>query len=154
MYSSVAWSTFTFLCNCNHHLFPELFSNCKAEILGLPRWSSGQESTYQCRGHRFNPCSGKSPHAAGQLSPGATATEPVPQNYWSPLTLEPVLCYKRSSCTSAREQPLLAATRESPRAATKTQAQPKINKWIIFKKFYWSIAVPICLHIVYGIKIE
>ena len=25
---------------------------------GLPWWSSGRESTFKCRGHRLNPCSG------------------------------------------------------------------------------------------------
>ena len=32
-------------------------------------WSSGSESTFQCRGHGFDPWSGtKIPHALGQLS--------------------------------------------------------------------------------------
>ena len=34
---------------------------------GLPWWLSGKESTCQCRRHRFNPWSGKIPHAVGQL---------------------------------------------------------------------------------------
>ena len=42
---------------------------------GLPWWSSGYESTCQCRGHRFNPWSRKIPHAAGQLSLRAATTE-------------------------------------------------------------------------------
>ena len=50
-------------------------------VLGLRWWSSGYESVCQCRGHRFDPWSWKTPHAVGQLSPG---------------TLEPVLCNKRS----------------------------------------------------------
>ena len=33
---------------------------------GLPWWSSGWESAYQCRGHGFDPRSGKI-HAWGQL---------------------------------------------------------------------------------------
>ena len=44
-------------------------------MAGLPWWLSGKESAYQCRRHGFNPWSGKIPHAAGQLSPCATATE-------------------------------------------------------------------------------
>ena len=35
---------------------------------GLPWWNSGQESTCQCRGHRFDPWPRKIPHAAEQLS--------------------------------------------------------------------------------------
>ena len=31
----------------------------------------------QCRGHGFDPWSGKIPHAAEQLSPSATTTEPA-----------------------------------------------------------------------------
>ena len=46
-------------------------------VTGLPWWRSGQEFAYQCRGHGFNPWSGKIPHAAEQLSPCAMTTEPV-----------------------------------------------------------------------------
>ena len=47
---------------------------------GLPWWSSGEESTFQCRGRRFDPWLGtKSPHATGQLSlPNAT---PEPESH-------------------------------------------------------------------------
>ena len=51
--------------------------------IGLPWWRSGWESACQCRGHGFEPWSGKIPHAAEQLDPRATTTEPA--------HLEPVL---------------------------------------------------------------
>ena len=35
------------------------------------------ESTCQCRGHQFDPWSGKIPHASRQLNLCATATEPT-----------------------------------------------------------------------------
>ena len=56
--------------------------------VGLPWWRSGWESACQRRGHGFDPSPGKIPHAAEQLSPCATTTEPV---LWSPLatTTEP-----------------------------------------------------------------
>ena len=57
------------------------------KYLGLPYWRSGWESACQCRGHAFEPWSGKIPHAAEQLSPWATITEPA--------RLEPVLRNKR-----------------------------------------------------------
>ena len=38
-------------------------------------WYSGEESAYQCRRRRFDPWSGKIPHAAEQLSLCSTATE-------------------------------------------------------------------------------
>ena len=65
------------------------------------------------------------------------ATKPVRHNYWA-CALEPVLHNKRSHRNEKpahhnEEQPPLAATRESPRAATKTQCSHKsINqsmKW-------------------------
>ena len=40
-------------------------------------WSSGQETTLQCKGHRIDPWSWKILHAMEQLSPCATTTEPV-----------------------------------------------------------------------------
>ena len=79
------------------------------------------------------------------------ATKPVCHNYWAcalepaihicwahesqllkPVCLEPVLCNKRSHHNEKpthlnEEEPLLAATRESLRAATKTQHSQKIN---------------------------
>ena len=46
-----------------------------------PWWRSGQESACQCRGHGFEPWSGKIPHATEQLSPCTTTTEPACHNY-------------------------------------------------------------------------
>ena len=85
---------------------------------GLPWWRSGWESACQCRGHGFEPWSGKIPHAAEQLAPWATTTEPV--------RLEPVLRDKRCHDSEMpvhrdEEWPPLAATRESPRTEMKTQ---------------------------------
>ena len=49
----------------------------KTQGLGLPWWRSGEESACRCRGHRFEPWSGKILHATEQLSPWAATTEPV-----------------------------------------------------------------------------
>ena len=57
------------------------------KISGLPWWRSGWESACQCRGHGFEPWSGKIPHAVEQLNPWATTTEPA--------RLEPVLHNER-----------------------------------------------------------
>ena len=86
---------------------------------GLPWWCSGWESACQCRGHGFEPWSGRIPHAAEQLGPWATTTDPA--------RLEPVL-HKRGRDNERpmhrdEEWPPLAATRESPRTETKTQTQ-------------------------------
>ena len=89
---------------------------------GLPWWRSGWESACRCRGHGFEPWSGRVPHAAEQLGPWATTAEPA--------RLEPVLRNKRGHDSERpvhhdEEWPLLAATRESPRTETKTQHSHK-----------------------------
>ena len=70
----------------------------------FPWWSSGKESTCQCRGQRFNAWSRKIPHGAGQLSLCATMTEPTLQSPWAattePMCLEPVLHNKGSPSTA------------------------------------------------------
>ena len=90
--------------------------------LGLPWWSNGWESACQCRGRGFEPWSGKIPHAAEQLGPWATTTEPA--------RLEPVLLNKRGRDSERpvhrdEEWPPLAATRESPHTEMKTQHSHK-----------------------------
>ena len=92
-------------------------------IWGLPWWCSGWESACQCRGHGFEPWSGKVPHAVEQMGPWATITEPA--------CLEPVLRNKRGRDSERpahcdEEWPLLAATRESPRTEMKTQHSQKL----------------------------
>ena len=47
---------------------------------GLPQYR-GYRPACQCRGHEFDPWSGKIPHARAQLGPFTTTTEPAP---WSP----------------------------------------------------------------------
>ena len=89
---------------------------------GLPWWHSGWESACQCRGHGFEPWSGKIPHATEQLGAWATITEPA--------RLEPVLRNKRGRdgerpAHRDEEWSPLAATRESPRTKTKTQHSHK-----------------------------
>ena len=82
--------------------------------LGLHWWSSGWESACQCRGHGFEPWSGRIPHSHNYWSPGAL--EPTHRNYWSPRSATREATAMRSP---------LAATRESPQAATKTQHSQK-----------------------------
>ena len=43
--------------------------------MGLPWWLSGKESVLQCKRHRFDPWSGKIPHAAENLSSCTTTAE-------------------------------------------------------------------------------
>ena len=49
----------------------------------LPWWYSGWASTCQGRGHRSDPRCGRMPHAAEQLNPRTTTTEPRWCNHWS-----------------------------------------------------------------------
>ena len=99
-----------------------LSSVIKNDISGLPWWRSGWESACQCRGHGFEPWSGKIPHATERLGPWATVTEPV--------CLEPVLRNKRGRDSERpahrdEEWSPLATTRESPCTETKTQHSHK-----------------------------
>ena len=80
------------------------------EIGRLPWWSNGYESTCQCRGHGFNPWSGKISNAMGQLSPCTTTAEPAPQ---SPHILRAHT--SQSPCSAIRE----ATTVRSPHTRTK-----------------------------------
>ena len=50
---------------------PPRVMEIKAKInkWGLPWWRGGWEFACQCRGHRFEPWSGKIPHAAEQVGP-------------------------------------------------------------------------------------
>ena len=105
-------------------LFRPVFYHYIVTIInvGLPWWRSGWESACQCRGHGFKPWSGKIPHAAEQLGPWATTTEPA--------RLEPVLRNKRGHDSERpahrdEEWPPLASTGESPRTETKTQHSQK-----------------------------
>ena len=72
----------------------------KNPTIGCPWWFNGKEFACQCRGHRFDPRSGKIPHAMEQLSPWATTTEPV---LWS-LGTEPQLPEPTSPRALAQQQ--------------------------------------------------
>ena len=100
----------------------QVASNTREKISGLPWWRSGWESACQCRGHGFEPWSGRIPHAAEQLGPCATTTEPA--------RLEPVLRNRRGRDSERpahrdEEWPPLATTGESPRTETETQHSQK-----------------------------
>ena len=66
-------------------------NNLKSSQKGTSLVAQWLESICQCRGHGFDPWSGKIPHAAEQLSLCATTTEPV---LWSlrAATPEPTCC--------------------------------------------------------------
>ena len=86
---------------------------------GLPWWLSDKKTktktknTYQRRRCGFDPWSGKIPHTEGQLSPGATTTEPACPRTTGALQLE------NHPLSSQLERSLLSS---------KDPAQPKINK--------------------------
>ena len=74
------------------------------------------ESPCQCRGHGFCLWPGKLPHAQGQLSSYIQTAGPVLQSL---RTTAGEATTVRSLLTAPGEQPVLAATRESPLAANK-----------------------------------
>ena len=94
------------------------------------------------QGTRVRALVGEDPTCRGATKPVclnylACTLEPTSHNYWAhvpqllkPTRLEPVLCNKRGHHNEKpahrnEEQPPLAATRESPWAATKTQRSQK-----------------------------
>ena len=96
------------------------------EYVGFSWWSSGEEPSCQCRGHGFNPWSGKIPHATRQLSPHAS-------ELLKPACLEPVPCNDRSHHNEKpahrnEEWSPLTTARESLCMAMKTSAAKKKNK--------------------------
>ena len=101
----------------------------------FPVCSAVKKSACQFRKLRFDPSSGKISHAAEQLRPYATITEPVlwSCNYRSPHALKPMLQNKRSHLS---EKPTnlnqsvapLAATREMSACSNEDPTQPKIKK--------------------------
>ena len=98
--------------------------------LGLPWWYNGWEAVCLCRGHGFDPWSGKISCAKKQLSPWVTTTETTCCNSWSPGTQSLCSATREAStvtsqCITAREWTLLTATRESPSTAMKTQHSQK-----------------------------
>ena len=110
----------------------------KLNTLGLPWWSGGQESTCQRGGHGIDAWPGKIPHAAEQLTPCTTTSEPfalvhASHTYWSRTTeghVPRAHAHKRNHCNEkpmhrSEEQPLLTANRERPHVAIKTQHSQK-----------------------------
>ena len=109
-------------CNLIQPLLRTVWKFLKKLKIGLPWWRSGWESACQCRGHGLGPWSGKIPHAAEQMGPWATITEPA--------HLEPVLRNGRGRDSERpahhdEEWPPLATTGESPRTETKIQCSHK-----------------------------
>ena len=133
---------------------------------GLPWWRSGWESACQCRGHGFEPWSGRIPHAAERLGPWATTTEPA--------CLESVLRSGRGRDSERpahrdEEWPPLAATGEGPCTGTKTQHSQKIKINLKIKKknlylpndqsswesfhVYWPFGYPLLWNFYFNINI-
>ena len=99
---------------------------------------SGKESACRCRRHGFDPWARKIPHAPEQLSPWATATEPV---LWSPGPPTPGArvpracaldksspCSEKLVSTTGVEVPPAAAGRPSQQQRPSTAKNKQINK--------------------------
>ena len=130
LFSSIAMTSLFFFHNSieNHLSVTKKIYIVLIKSKGLLWWRSGWESPCQCRGHGFEPWSGKIPHAAEQVGPWATTTEPA--------RLEPVLRNGRGRDGERpvhhdEEWPPLAAAGESPRTEAKNQHSQKwINKLV------------------------
>ena len=105
----------------------QVFSTLTLFALKKKIAGDGFKSTCQCRGHRFNSRSGKSPQAVRQLSWSPRLWSPssgahLLQLLKPPSPQAPGLHNRRSHRS---EQTLLTASRESLRAAVRTQHRPK-----------------------------
>ena len=81
-------------------------------------WLSSKESTHPCRRYEFNPWSGQVPHAAEQLSPSTTTTEPM--------------FHTTEACVPQLESSPHSLPLEKSPHNNEDPAQPKINNIIFF----------------------
>ena len=88
---------------------------------GLPWWSGGSESVFQCRGHRFKPWSGKVPHATGQLSPWTTTQS----THWSLGDSTTEALTSQSPCSAVREATVMRSPC-SEKPACHKEVQPRL----------------------------
>ena len=100
------------------------YENQKQAKFVFPWWYRGEESACQCRGHRFDPCSGRIPPASEQLSPSTTATKNL-------VSLEPVLHDKRGQLNEksspGNQRAPSTSQLEKPLGSNEDPAQPKVN---------------------------
>ena len=107
------------------------------EKQGFPGGPVVKNPPCKARGHRFDPCSGKIPHAMEQLSPWAPtaesalqsprATSPEPCTPWSLCSATREATAMRRPSTATQEEPSLAETRAKPMCSSEDPAQPKTN---------------------------
>ena len=99
---------------------------------GIPWWSSGEESTCQCREHGLDPWSGKILHAAGQLSPCTATTETLkPGVSQRPCSATREALATRGPRTATREQAPRLRNYRKPARSNEDPAQPQINNEIL-----------------------
>ena len=127
----------------------------RSHLQGFPSGAGVKEPICQRRRQEFDPCSGKIPHAAGQLSHNyrACASEPGTRNYrslgvttteahgpGSPRARKPALGsqrpLQREPATTARGQPHSPQPQESPRSHGDS-ARPK-QRWKGKKQHFHS----------------
>ena len=109
---------------------------------GFPRGAPVKESTCQCRGQEFDPCSGKTPHATHRtaksqlLSLCFRAQDPKPKpachKYWSPQAKKSMLCNERppkwEACTPHERAGSTRRNYRKALAAMKAQHNQNKNK--------------------------
>ena len=100
-------------------------SRFKNGFPGLPWWSSGWESTCQCRGHGFDPWCWKIPRASEQQSSCAATAEPALQ---SRRPQPPSLCASAVSRTRSLQVQKACAKQQSPSASKNKQIDNEKEK--------------------------
>lgn len=135
-----SWKSWKQHVTANHEIYP-CISTCKGVHAcvericsgGHPWWSIVENFLPSAGGHGFYPWSLGRSHMPWDLSPSTTTTEHVLQSLGAatlkPMCLEPRLCNLRSHRSeksthhNAKSSPPLAATKESPHAATAIQCR-------------------------------
>ena len=124
-------------------------NDLKMWIERLPWWSSGWESTCQCKGHGFNPWSGRIPYAVRQLSPCATTTEAqVPQSLCTSMNSSPdspqlEKAQEQQQCPSQKKKNLHGTTKDPKQPKQSWERQTKQWFWTILQT-YNNQYVPVC----------
>ena len=115
----------------------------KTELQGvLPCWLSGKEAACQCRRQRFEPRSGKMPHAIGQLSLCTTtwACALVPGSYKCWAHMLQLLTLERPRAGVPHEKPSSPSLPQVERNPEQQQRASTIknNFWRECRKMSWN----------------
>ena len=110
----------------------------KAYILDFSGGAVDRNLPANARGNRFDPCSGKIPHTAEQLSH-------VPQ-LLKRAYLELAVCHKRCQCTSMKSSPCSPQLQK----VHAKQQRPQCSQKYVFKRHMYTY-ICVCIHTILNV---